>query len=78
MRFIKAIARQVVGLFTDDLTLTLAIILWIATAATALPRLPVNPVWDAPILFAGCCVIFMENVYRSAFRRNQSPPAADT
>ena len=51
-----------------SLALLLALIAWVATVALLLPRLLPQSPWNAPILFAGCVVILIENVTRSGRR----------
>ena len=47
------------------------ILVWVAIVALALPALGMPEVWRAILLFAGCVVILIENVARSA-RRSRS------
>ncbi len=71
MRRLVEILREIVGLFIDDGSLAIGILLWVAIVALALPALGVPEVWRAILLFAGCVVILIENVARSA-RRSRS------
>lgn len=71
MSRLTAILREVFGLFVDDGSLAIAILIWIGVVALALPALGLPEVWRAIILFAGCIAILVENVARSA-RRSRS------
>jgi hypothetical protein len=65
------ILREIVGLFIDDGSLAIAILVWVAIVALLLPALGLPEVWRAIFLFVGCVVILIENVARSA-RRSRS------
>jgi hypothetical protein len=60
--------RELFGLFVDDLSFTVALLIWIALAALLLPHLGLAGYWDAPLLFLGCVLLLIENVRRSAKR----------
>lgn len=62
------ILKELWGLFVDDGSLALALIIWVAITGFGLPRVPVPAAWDAPILFIGCVVILVFNVLRSVVR----------
>jgi hypothetical protein len=63
------IFREIVGLFIDDGSLAIAILVWVAIVALLLPALGLPEVWRAIFLFVGCVVILIENVARSVRRR---------
>jgi hypothetical protein len=65
MNLIVAAFKQLVGLFVEDGTLALFLIIWIGIAALVLPRVPIDSSWDGVILFAGCVAILVENVVRA-------------
>jgi hypothetical protein len=71
MSRLGAIFRELIGLFIDDGSLAIGILVWIAIVALALPALGVPEVWRPILLFIGCVVILIENVTRSA-RRSRS------
>jgi hypothetical protein len=71
MSRLGAIFHELIGLFIDDGSLAIGILVWIAIVALALPALGVPEVWRAILLFIGCVVILIENVTRSA-RRSRS------
>lgn len=66
MNWLGASLRELFSLFVDDVRFTVAIVIWIAFATLGLPRLPVAPGWDAPLLFAGCAVILVVSAWRAA------------
>ena len=63
-----AIFRELWGLFVDDGSLALALVLWCAAMGVLGPVL-LRPSWNAPILFLGCVVILVTNVAVAALRR---------
>jgi hypothetical protein len=69
MSALATIVREFWGLFVEDGSLALAIVLWVAIAGLGLPRLPIGADWDASILFAGLILILLENVRRAAFKK---------
>ncbi|MGH6883646.1 hypothetical protein [Hypericibacter sp.] len=71
MNRLVGIVREIVGLFIDDGSLAIGILVWVAIVALALPALDVPEVWRAILLFVGCVIILIENVARSA-RRSRS------
>jgi hypothetical protein len=62
MNTVFAIPRELWGLFVDDGSLALALVLWCAAAGLILPRLISSSAWNAPILFVGCLAILLVNV----------------
>ncbi len=70
MKAVIAAAREFLGLFVDDGSFAIALILWSAAAGFFLPDLPVDAGWDGPILFLGYLLILAENLHRTARRRN--------
>lgn len=69
MSRVVEILREIVGLFIDDGSLAIAILVWVAIVALLLPALGLPEVWRAILLFVGCVVILIENVARSVRRR---------
>ena len=62
--------QEVYGLFVEDGSLAVALLLWIGLAAFLFPRLPESAApWRAPLFFAGVVVLLLENVWRAA-RKN--------
>ena len=65
MNVIKTALLEVFGLFVEDGSYAVAILVWLLCAGLLIPRLPAAS-WHAPILFAGLILILLENVARSA------------
>lgn len=62
--FVTAI-KEVYGLFVEDGSYAVAIVVWLLVAGLALPYVGAAG-WRAPLLLAGLLVILCENVLRSA------------
>ena len=69
MKWLAAAAREVAGLFVEDVGFTLGILAWVALAALVLRELPVGEPWRAAIFLAGCLALLVENVVRAARKR---------
>jgi hypothetical protein len=69
MHWLKSIAREVFGLFVDDGSFAVAILLWLALAILVLPRFAPAARWTGPALYAGLAIILIESVLRFARRR---------
>jgi membrane protein implicated in regulation of membrane protease activity len=69
MRWIQSIARRIFGLFVDDGSFAVAILVWLGLAMAGVPRTAVGAQWAGAALFAGLAVILIENVLRFARRR---------
>lgn len=74
MAWLTRAARELLGIFVDDVPFTVAIMVWLGAGSLLLPRTGVAADWDAPLLFLGATVILVESVRRSAARR---PPDKD-
>lgn len=61
-----AMARKVFGLFVDDGSLALSILVWIVALHVVIPMMPIKEAWAAPLLFFGCVAILIENVLRAS------------
>jgi hypothetical protein len=68
MKWIKAALAELFSLFVDDVWFSIAILSWIALGILEVPNLPIDPDWDAPLLFTGCAVILMVSTWRAARR----------
>ncbi len=68
MERIKAIGREILGLFVEDLWFTAALGVWIVIAAATRPWWQSAPRLGAIALFAGFAVILCGNVLRAARR----------
>jgi hypothetical protein len=62
MNILITAMRELWGLFVDDGSLALALLVWCALAGLGLPQLMLPAEWNAPILFVGCIVILVANV----------------
>lgn len=73
MNWIHGAAKELFGLFVDDVPFTLTIVVWLGAGYTFLPRVGLDAIWDAPLLFLGCATILVESVRRAAskYRRQQ-------
>jgi hypothetical protein len=66
MSAFRVAARELWGLFVEDVSLTIGTLACVALAAFVLPRVGVPAHWRAPILFAAVALMLLENVYRGA------------
>jgi hypothetical protein len=65
--FLTAV-REVWGLFVEDATFTLGIIVCLIAASYVLPHVPVPTSWRGPLFFLMLAIVLIENVVRSARR----------
>ena len=66
MKVIVTAAKELLGLFVEDGSLALGILIWLAIAAWGFPLIPISSRWHAPAFFVGLVVLLVENVWRSA------------
>jgi membrane protein implicated in regulation of membrane protease activity len=71
MRWVKSIAREVIGLFVDDGSFAAAILVWLVLAVVVLPRVAPAAHWSGPALFAGLALILIESALRFSRRRTK-------
>src|SRR3954447_14211269 len=71
MRHVRAILAEIVGLFVDDGSLALGVLLWCAAVGISTSLLPSLIPVGAPIWFVGCALVQFGCTLRSA--RPQSP-----
>jgi hypothetical protein len=64
MSWLKSIAREVFGLFVDDGSFAIAILIWLAVAAGVMRWLVAADRWGGPVLFAGLAIVLVENILR--------------
>jgi hypothetical protein len=69
MRWLKTIFGELIGLFIEDGSFAVAIVVWLGLVWFALPRVSLPPVLQGPVLFAGLLAIMLESVLRAARRR---------
>jgi hypothetical protein len=58
--------RKVLGLFVDDGSLAISILVWIFALHLLAPIVSIEQTWAAPVLFLGCAGILIENVLRAS------------
>ncbi|MGH6945035.1 MAG: hypothetical protein ACREH6_12545 [Geminicoccaceae bacterium] len=68
MKWPEALARELLGLFVDDVPFTLGIVAWVAIGALGLPQLAIDGYLRAPILFLGCGLILVVSTRWTARR----------
>jgi hypothetical protein len=64
MKWPKSILREIFGLFVDDGSFALAILIWLAIMRWATPRLNIPSGITGVILFAGLALILAESTTR--------------
>jgi len=70
MRLLRSIAREIAGLFIDDGSLALVLLVWMVGGTIALRFLHAGH-WGGPVLALGLAALLMENVLRSSRRRTK-------
>jgi hypothetical protein len=68
MKAVVTALQEVYGLFVEDGSYAIAIIVWLAAAAFVFPHIPGGG-WRGPVFFAGMAAIMLESVVRAARRR---------
>ena len=66
MSWLKTIWEELVGLFVDDLSLAIVIVLWLVAAGLVVQLKLIPADLQGPLLALGLVVIFMENTLRRA------------
>jgi hypothetical protein len=56
--------QEVYGLFVEDGSYAVSILVWLGIAALVFPHLPGG--WRGPLLFLGLVLVLLENVRRTA------------
>ena len=69
MRWLKTIFGELIGLFIEDGSFAVAIVVWLGLVWFVLPRVSLPPVLQGPVLFAGLLAILLESALRAARRR---------
>lgn len=64
MSWLRTIVREVFGLFVDDGSFALLILLWVGLAAFALPHFGLPPRWMGLTLFFGLALILASSAIR--------------
>ena len=75
MKMLKTMIVEVLGLFVDDGSLAIAILVVVAATASIATRLANFPIAVGAILVIGCLAVLAENVVRTArkYRRATKP-----
>lgn len=73
MQLVKAIAAELFGMFIDDRSLAVAVLVWVLAVAIALRVGFRYPVIGAVTLSTGLAVLLTENVVRSARAATKLP-----
>ncbi len=71
MTLIRTILTELWGLFIDDGSLVIAVILWVLADAIALRHRLIDPATAAILLSIGILVLLAETVLRSARKHRQ-------
>lgn len=66
MKVVLTALQEVYGLFVEDGSYALGIVIWLLIAAFVFPRIPGGGAWRAPLLFLGLVALLLENVWRTA------------
>lgn len=66
MSWIRMIVREVLGLFIDNGSFAVAIVVWLILTALVLPRIGIGAGWEGIILFGGLTIILVESATRRA------------
>ena len=66
MNAFKTVWGEFIGLFIDDGSLAVGILVWVGLAKFLFPHLSGSARWGAPLLFVGLAAILIENVLRRA------------
>jgi len=68
MKAFLAPVREIWGLFVEDPSFTLGMIVCLIIAVYVVPHAPIPPAWRGPVLFLLLAAVLVENVVRSARR----------
>ena len=69
MSWLRTVGAELLGLFVDDGSLAISVLVWLALCWGVLPLLALPPALPPLILFAGLALILVENTRRGARRR---------
>ena len=66
MGWVKTAWSELIGLFVDDGSLAVAVLVWLAACWLVMPRFGLPAVWPPVVLFAGLVLILAESAMRGA------------
>ena len=66
MKLLVETLRELLGLFVEDLSLTIGIVIALAVGGAAVTRLGLDHRWNGGVLFLLLAVVLIENVRRSS------------
>ena len=66
LQSLKAILRELYGLFVDDGSFAIAILVWLVLLWLVRPYMHLSGAWTAVVLFAGLVAILIESALRRA------------
>jgi hypothetical protein len=69
MSWLKSVAREILGLFVDDSSFAIVILIWLIVAVFVLPHFAGQRHWTGVALFVGVGLILAESVLRASRRR---------
>ena len=69
MRRVSLVLRELFGLFVEDASFALTILVWLAACALLLPLVPLLFSWRGVLLFTGLAVILVWHCLRHIARR---------
>jgi hypothetical protein len=69
MKFLRAIAVELIAMFAGDSRLTIGVFAIVAAAGLLIGVAALEPLTGAGLLLVGCLILLIENVRRSAAAR---------
>lgn len=66
MTMLREIIAEIAGMFVSDARLTLSVLAVVAGSAALIKLTPLDPLAGGIFLLAGCLLVLVENVRRSA------------
>ena len=75
MQWFRTIFHEIFGLFVEDGSFAIAIVVWLGIVWLLLPRFGLRSQWNGLILFAGLGCILVESTLRYARKSSQTKSA---
>lgn len=69
MLWLRSVVREILGLFVDDGSFAIVLLVWAGVVAFVLAHVFARAHWLGPVFFAGLALILVESVLRAANRR---------